>query len=152
LEQQAVAGFLEVSSGDADQRLYTLPAAYTEVLVDADSIFFQTPAARTVVGIAGVMPQVVDAFRTGGGIEFAAYGADVREGIAAANRPMFMKQLASDWLPAMPDIDRRLRSQPPVRVADFGCGVGNSTLAIARAYPLAEVVGIDLDAASIEEA
>jgi trans-aconitate methyltransferase len=37
-------------------------------------------------------------------------------------------------------------------VADVGCGQGSSTVAIARAYPRATVVGIDLDAPSIAHA
>ena len=37
-------------------------------------------------------------------------------------------------------------------MVDIGCGEGWSTLAIARAYPQARVVGIDLDAPSIEAA
>jgi 2-polyprenyl-3-methyl-5-hydroxy-6-metoxy-1,4-benzoquinol methylase len=35
-------------------------------------------------------------------------------------------------------------------VADFACGVGWSSIAIASAYPTAKVTGFDLDASSIE--
>jgi 2-polyprenyl-3-methyl-5-hydroxy-6-metoxy-1,4-benzoquinol methylase len=38
------------------------------------------------------------------------------------------------------------------RVADVGCGQGWSTIAVARAYPAAEVVGIDADEPSIADA
>jgi 2-polyprenyl-3-methyl-5-hydroxy-6-metoxy-1,4-benzoquinol methylase len=153
LEQQAVAGLLEVAGGDdALTRTYRLPSAHAEVLLDAESVLYQSPQARIMVGIAGVMPQVLEAFRTGGRVPYEAYGADVRDGIADANRPMFVNFLGSEWLPAMPDVDARLRSGPSPRVADVGCGVGNSTIALALAYPLAQVVGIDLDASSIAEA
>jgi 2-polyprenyl-3-methyl-5-hydroxy-6-metoxy-1,4-benzoquinol methylase len=37
-------------------------------------------------------------------------------------------------------------------VADVGCGTGWSSIGIAKAYPLASVDGLDLDAASIEDA
>jgi 2-polyprenyl-3-methyl-5-hydroxy-6-metoxy-1,4-benzoquinol methylase len=37
-------------------------------------------------------------------------------------------------------------------VADLGCGTGNSSIAMAKAYPLVRVDGIDLDVASIEVA
>jgi ubiquinone/menaquinone biosynthesis C-methylase UbiE len=37
-------------------------------------------------------------------------------------------------------------------VADIGCGEGWSTLALARAYPMAKVIGLDLDGPSIEAA
>ena len=51
--------------------------------------------------------------------------------------------------PALPDLHERLGSGG--RIADLGCGEGASTVALARAYPQAEVLGLDLDAASIEE-
>ncbi len=153
LEQQAVAGFLEVAGGDdASGRRYRLSAAHAEVLLDADSLLYQSSTVRSVVGIAQAMPMVLEAFRTGAGVPYEAYGADVREGIAGGNRPMFLHLLGSDWLPSIPDVDARLRALPGAIVGDFGCGLGNSTVAIALAYPLAQVVGIDLDAESIAEA
>lgn len=51
----------------------------------------------------------------------------------------------------MPDRDARLEAEPSM-ILDVGCGAGWSTMAIARRYPLAQVVGIDLDTASIGEA
>jgi ubiquinone/menaquinone biosynthesis C-methylase UbiE len=52
----------------------------------------------------------------------------------------------------VPDLDRRLRSAPPARVLDLGCGLGASSVALARAYPRAQVLGVDLDQASVTEA
>jgi 2-polyprenyl-3-methyl-5-hydroxy-6-metoxy-1,4-benzoquinol methylase len=60
--------------------------------------------------------------------------------------------LRTTWFPAIPDVGRRLRSQPPARVADVGCGTGWSSIGIAKAYPLAEVDAFDLDVASIADA
>jgi ubiquinone/menaquinone biosynthesis C-methylase UbiE len=59
---------------------------------------------------------------------------------------VFLNLLATRWLPAIPDVDRRLRAGPPARVADLACGAGWSSIAIARAYPLVRVDGFDLDA------
>jgi cyclopropane fatty-acyl-phospholipid synthase-like methyltransferase len=95
---------------------------------------------------------LADAFRTGGGVPYAAYGAEIRSGIRALNRPSFLHDLASTWLPAMPDVVARLDADPPARVLDLGCGEGVSTIAMARAYPRIRVTGIDLDVASIEAA
>jgi 2-polyprenyl-3-methyl-5-hydroxy-6-metoxy-1,4-benzoquinol methylase len=122
-------------------------------MTDRDSLNFLAPLAQIVAGIGQTMPALLDAFRTGDGVPYAAYGADVRTGIARVNRPMFLQQLASEWIPAMPDIEARLRSaDPPARVADLGCGSGWSSIAMARSYPRARVDGIDLDVASIHEA
>ena len=154
LEQQAVAGILAVEPGDAGEaaRAFSLPRGHAEVLTDADSINFFATAAQGVVGIGAVMHHVIDAFRTGGGVPYEAYGADMREAIASLNRPGFLTLLGSQWFPAITDVDNRLRSQPPARVADVGCGTGWSSIGIARAYPLVKVDGFDLDSASIEDA
>jgi ubiquinone/menaquinone biosynthesis C-methylase UbiE len=54
--------------------------------------------------------------------------------------------LGTQWLPAIADVDRRLRREPPARVADLACGAGWSSIAMAQAYPLITVDGFDLDA------
>jgi 2-polyprenyl-3-methyl-5-hydroxy-6-metoxy-1,4-benzoquinol methylase len=98
------------------------------------------------------MPTVVEAFRNGGGVPYEAYGAEMRGAISSLNRPGFLKLVGPEWFPAIPEMDRRLRSQPPARVADVGCGTGWSSIGIALAYPLVNVDGFDLDTASIDEA
>jgi len=101
--------------------------------------------------VLGPLEQLLEAYRTGQGVPYEAYGEDTREGIGALNRPMFVNQLA-DWLAAIPEVDGRLRAQPAARVADIACGTGWSSIAIARAYPDVTVDGFDLDAASIATA
>ena len=98
------------------------------------------------------MEELLDAYRTGAGVPFEEYGADLVEGQEAFTRPMFGHLLGSEWLPAVPDVHERLLAEPPARVADVACGCGWSSIAIARAYPLVHVDGIDLDTLSIEKA
>ena len=154
LEQQATAGYLACPDPErsAEQRRYQLPPGHAEVLLDADSPCHAAPLAVTLAGVARVLPQLLEAYRTGGGVPYAAYGQQMRHGIAALNRPMFLHELASTWLPAVPEIDQRLRSAPPARVLDLGCGLGASSTALARAYPSARILGVDLDQASVTEA
>jgi len=152
LEQQAVAGFLAVEdpAAPADERRYALPAAHAGVLVDPGDPAHLAPLARMVVGIAGVLGEVVEAYRTGGGVPFTRYGPDVRDGQGAINRPAFSTALVHDWLPAVPGLVDRLRAGG--RVLDLGCGQGFAAIAVARAFPGAEVWGIDADPPSIEDA
>jgi SAM-dependent methyltransferase len=154
LEQQAAAGYLVCDDPEhtAEERRYRLPGGHAEVLLDADSPYHAAPLAVTFAGVAGVLPQLLEAYRTGGGVPYPAYGQQMRRGIAALNRPMFLHELASTWLPAVPEVDRRLRANPPARVLDLGCGLGASSVALARAYPRAQVLGVDLDQASVAEA
>ena len=148
LEQQAVGGILEV---DADHR-FSLSDEHATVLVHPESINLMAPLTRMLVAAFGRLPALVEAYRSGEGIGWDDYGADMREGQASFNRPAFTHLLGTEWLPAVPDVDARLRSEPPARIADIGCGEGWSTIAIARAYPAARVVGVDLDGPSIEAA
>jgi len=148
LEQQAVGGILEV---DGAHR-FSMPDAHREVLVDPVSINLMAPLSRMVVAAFGRLPDVAEAYRSGGGVGWESYGADMREGQASFNRPAFLHLLGSVWLPAVSDVHERLQADPPARFADVGCGEGWSTLAIARAYPKARILGLDLDGPSIEAA
>jgi SAM-dependent methyltransferase len=153
LEQQAVAGLLTVDDPSApeDERRYALPPGHAEVLADEESLAHVAPFAPMLVGIGGALPEVVEAYRTGAGVPFARYGDDLRLGQGAINRPAFTRDLGA-WLATMPDLDGRLRAGRPARIVDVGCGQGFSTLALKRAYPAAEVTGLDTDEPSIVEA
>jgi 2-polyprenyl-3-methyl-5-hydroxy-6-metoxy-1,4-benzoquinol methylase len=152
LEQQAVSGFLEVDDPDrpAGARRYALPPGHADVLVDPDSLANMLPFAQFGIGVTRVVPALLEAFRTGGGVSWAAFGADLREAQAAQNRPAFLQLLGKEWLPTIPDLDARLRADPPARIADVACGAGWSGIGIARAYPKVRVDGLDLDAPSID--
>ena len=92
------------------------------------------------------------AYRSGDGVPYEDYGPTSYEGQEAFTRPLFTHLLGQEWLPAVTDVHERLRAEPPARVADVACGCGWSSIAIARAYPLVHVDGVDLDTASIEKA
>jgi SAM-dependent methyltransferase len=152
LEQQAVAGIIEVDDPDApaEERRYRLPAGHAEVLIDRDSLAHVTPMARFGVSFAQTLPAVEEAFRSGRGVSWEAFGRLGRDAQGDANRPLFANLLGSEWLPAIEDVHARLRADPPARVADVACGAGWSSIAIARAYPKVVVDGYDLDEASVE--
>jgi 2-polyprenyl-3-methyl-5-hydroxy-6-metoxy-1,4-benzoquinol methylase len=153
LEQQAVAGFLTVDdvTHHPDERRYELPADHLGALANPDDPAHAAPFADMLIGVARALDDVVEAYRSGGGVPYPRYGAAFRRGQAGANRPSFNADLTAAWLPAMPDVHARLR-RSGARIADVGCGQGWSTVALARAYPAAEVVGLDSDEASIAEA
>ena len=154
LEQQVMCGILEVDDPDADalDRRYSLPPGHDEALLDETSLNYAASLAQAVVACVRPIDALQEAFRSGGGVPYADYGADLHEGQARFTRPMFENLLGSEWLPAVPAVHERLRADPPARVADVACGLGRSTLAIAHAYPKVTVDGIDLDEASIRRA
>jgi 2-polyprenyl-3-methyl-5-hydroxy-6-metoxy-1,4-benzoquinol methylase len=148
LEQQATSGILEVD----DERRFTLPPGHDEALLDESSLNYIAPVGKLVVACVRPIDAVLDAFRSGDGVPYADYGADLHEGQAEFTRPMFEQLLGREWFPKISELDERLQADPPTRVADVACGQGYSTIAIARAYPKAQVDGIDLDDASIAAA
>ncbi|MEO7230375.1 MAG: class I SAM-dependent methyltransferase, partial [Candidatus Limnocylindrales bacterium] len=145
-------GILEVDdvSAAAGDRRFSLPEAYVEPLLDRTSPYSIAPLARSIVACAKVLPQLMSAFRTGGGVDWADYGQDMIEAQGDFNRPWLINSFGSEILPAISDIHRRLQSDPPARVADVACGVGWAAIAIAAAYPNVRVDGFDLDRSSIE--
>jgi len=154
LEHQTVSGVLEVNNPDAGptERVFSLPDGHVEVLTDRESLNFLAPLAQIAVGVAAPIQGVLRSFRDGGGVPYAEYPADMRTGQADMNRNMFLYQLGTEYLPAIPDIHARLTANPPARIADIGCGVGWSSIGMARAYPNVQVDGFDLDDASVADA
>jgi ubiquinone/menaquinone biosynthesis C-methylase UbiE len=152
LEHQAVAGALTVDDPDAapDERRYTLPEAHARVLLDEEHPAYSGALAEIPPILARSIELVADAFRTGAGVPFAAYGLhDMQAGFT---RPMFANALVSEWVPALADVQARLEAGEALRVADFGCGEGWAAIYLAVAYPNVTVDGFDLDDTSIAAA
>jgi hypothetical protein len=150
LEQQAASGILDdVEDGPEGQR-FRLPAGHDEALLDRDSLNYVAPFGRFLLGCLRPMDALLDAYRTGDGVPYGDYGVDLHEGQSAFTRPMFVRLLAQEWLPSIPEVHERLLADPPARVADLACGGGISSIAIAQGYPNVLVDGIDLDEPSID--
>ena len=154
LEQQAVTGILDVENPDAvsSERRYRLPEGYEAVLADPESLTAMAPMAQIFAGCVKPLPALLEAYRTGGGVNYEDYGADLAEGQAGTTRPQFRHLLAQEWVAAMPDVASRLEADEPARVADIGMGLGWSSIALARAFPNVRVDGFDLDEASVAAA
>ncbi|HYO30757.1 MAG TPA: class I SAM-dependent methyltransferase, partial [Thermomicrobiales bacterium] len=154
LEQQTVSGILACENPEAaaTDRRFAFPPGHCEALTDVDDPGYIAPLAQITVGAVAPLGPLLGAFRSGAGVPYEQYGADLRDGQAGMNRNLFLQQLGTDYLPAIRDLDERLRSDPPARIADIGCGIGWSSVGMAAAYPIARVDGFDLDEASVEEA
>ena len=150
LEQQAVAGILVVD-GEGEAAVFRLPAAQAEVLTNPGSPrILGTAVAPVRLALLARCRRWSEAYRSGGGVPWARFGADARDGQGDVNRPWFEHALA-DALAAVPAVHDVL-SRPDAGIADVACGHGWSTIALARAYPDAIVDGFDLDEPAIEAA
>lgn len=67
------------------------------------------------------------------------------------NTGLYLKFKAERTQPAM-DLANRLRGYHPSRIADLGCGPGNSTAVVKAVFPEAEVTGLDNSESMIRKA
>lgn len=151
LEHHAASGLLEVDDPGAGPlaRRYFLPPGHVAVLAHTGDARYQAFNGVEIVRAARWMPEVAAAIRSGGAPPPLPWAP---EGRPEFNRAVFLNLLARQWLPAIADVDLRLCSEPPARVADLACGTGWSGIAMAQGYPLIRVDGFDLDADAIRAA
>ncbi|MEE3852572.1 methyltransferase domain-containing protein [Gordonia sp. LSe1-13] len=149
LEMQAAYSILDADLS-ADPIRFGISPGVAEVLTDTNSLAYLGALPRMNAAAFAKLPELLDAYRTGGGVSWEELGVDARESQAALNRPWFDRELA----PALAKVEHlheRL-SHPGAVIADIGFGGGYSTIALAKAYPEARFVGLDVDQASVEMA
>lgn len=150
LQAQAISGFATAEGQDPDTARYALSDGVAEVFVHEISPTYLGGLTDALAAAATVLPRLIDAYRTGDGVPYAAYGRDAVTAQAALNRPSFANALVSDWLPQLPDVLARLQNtNQPARAADLGCGMGWAGIELAKAFPHVQVEGRDNDEASI---
>jgi SAM-dependent methyltransferase len=93
---------------------------------------------------------VTNAFRTGEGVGWHQHHADLFTGTERFFRPGYVGNLSAAWIPALDDVEAKLRAG--ARVADVGCGHGSSSVLLGQAYPASTVTGFDYHGLSIEVA
>ena len=147
LKAMVSAGYIEHQSKDD---LYSMTEEQRQVLADEGSPVFAAGAFQFALPSLLQTERLIEAFRNGGGIPYAELGEEIPEAIDRMHRPWFDHQLTSHWLPQAGNLQERLEAG--IRVLDVGCGLGRSTLALAQAYPAANIVGIDPHPESIDKA
>jgi ubiquinone/menaquinone biosynthesis C-methylase UbiE len=144
LECMTVNDYLSLDDGTGR---FSLPREHAIALLDLDNPAYAVPFVCYVPSFARILDRLMAAFRSGGGIPYEAYGVDTLEGIGLGNRPMYVNDYVARWMPAMPDVTARL--QQGGRVAEIGCGLGWSSISLARGFPNARIEAVDPDEASI---
>jgi precorrin-6B methylase 2 len=139
LAQQATAGVLEF-----DNSGYSLPPEHAEVLANHETEFSRIAGIMPIGGVAMALPQLVAAFRTGAGVGDAAFGEDWQCGHAGANQYFFDMALAGILRDRVPDLYLRLADEGGL-IVDLGCGTGGAAVALARHFPLARILAVDLE-------
>ncbi|MCA1825035.1 MAG: class I SAM-dependent methyltransferase, partial [Frankia sp.] len=153
LQAETIAGLVIADAEDLTAACFTLAPGVVETLVNETSPAYLGGMTLVLPAVGRIIPQLLDAFRTGAGVPFTAYGPEAIAAQAALNRPSFVNELGTNWLPSIPDVHARLQdSKSPAVVADIGCGVGWAAIELAKAYPHVRVDGFDVDDESIQAA
>ncbi len=135
---------------DPESSKYLMTDEQAFVLANEDSPMFVGGAFHFTTPSIWKVPDVMKAFQNGGGVSYTELPEDIPEAIERFFRPGYIHFLATEWLPTVQGLQAKL--EEGARVADVGCGCGQSTVAIAKAYPKSKIVGIDNDAKSIDRA
>jgi SAM-dependent methyltransferase len=128
---------------------YRLPRAHAACLT-GDGVENLAPLAYLAVVLARHVPAVGEAFRSGGGVAYAAYLPELHDVMEALWGPIYDTLLVDRIVPLAPGLARKLAAG--ARAADVACGTGRALVALAAAYPATTFVGYDLDGTAVERA
>ncbi|MGH7838821.1 MAG: class I SAM-dependent methyltransferase, partial [Candidatus Binataceae bacterium] len=137
-------------SYDPASSRYSMPREHAMILADETSPFFMGGFMQMVAPEVGMAPKLLESFRTGTGIPQSEYPPEVFEGIERGSAPMYRHSLVRKWMPAMPEVVAALNSGGVA--LDVGCGSGRAVIALAQAYPKAQLFGYDGHPGSVERA
>lgn len=144
---QAAGGY--VSYASANGKFY-LTEEQAFALADENSPAFLPGAFQVALAATKAEEQIEKRFRTGEGMGWHEHHPEVFVGTERFFRPGYAANLLSAWIPALEGVHEKLKSGG--RVADVGCGLGASTILMAKAYPESEFIGFDYHEKSIETA
>jgi 2-polyprenyl-3-methyl-5-hydroxy-6-metoxy-1,4-benzoquinol methylase len=147
LKGMASAGYLDY---DPARETFALPEEYAYFLASEGTDHFVGGLFAMVPPLLRVAPQVAEAFRKGGGVAFGDFGPGCVEALDLINRGQYESRLADYWLKSLPDAAAKLAGGG--RALDVGCGSGAVCAALKKAFPKAEIVGMDPDQESIRRA
>lgn len=129
---------------------YLMSEEAAALLADEEGPAFLGGAFQLMVPHLNLIPRVMETFRDGGGIKFSELGDEIVDGIDRFHKPLFTYKIAQSYLAQVPGLKERLEAG--IRVLDVGCGLGRSTVAIAKTYPNSRVAGLEPDPFSCDGA
>ena len=135
---------------DATTDRFSLSPEQALVFVVKDSPVYLAGAFELAAAMIEAEPKVEECFRQGSGVRWGDHAGCLFCATGQFFRPGYVNNIVQNWLPALDGVEAKLRAG--ARVADVGCGVGFSTLLMAKAYPQSSFVGFDFHEPSIAAA
>jgi SAM-dependent methyltransferase len=147
LNAGAASGYVDY---DPDTRRYRLSPEQALMFADEGSPAFFVGAFQVALAATKSEPRISDAFRTGAGVGWHEHDHNLYHGTERFFRTAYAAHLVTDWIPALDGVEAKLRDG--AKVADVGCGLGASTVLMAKAYPRSAFVGFDYHEDSVATA
>jgi 2-polyprenyl-3-methyl-5-hydroxy-6-metoxy-1,4-benzoquinol methylase len=147
LSSQAAGGYVTY---DSKSGKFSLSEEQAFALADENSPAFLPGAFQVALAAVKAEEELTKRFKTGKGLGWHEHHPELFEGTERFFRPGYAANLISSWIPALEGVDEKLKKG--ARVADVGCGLGASTILMAKQYPNSEFVGFDYHDKSIEKA
>ncbi|HKN22945.1 MAG TPA: class I SAM-dependent methyltransferase [Terracidiphilus sp.] len=147
LSSQAAGGYITY---DDKTNKFSLSEEQAFTMAKEDSPAYLPGAFQLALGALNAVPRIADSFRSGAGMGWHEHDDGVFHGCEKFFRPGYAANLVSSWIPALEDVSRKLEAG--ARVADVGCGLGASTILMAKAFPKSEFFGFDYHDKSVQEA
>ncbi len=144
---QAANGYIDY---DPATEAFSLAPHQAMVFAVKDSPVYLAGAFEVAAAMIQGEEKVEAAFRNGGGVRWGESGGCLFCAVGAFFRPGYVNSIVQSWLPALDGVVPRLEAG--AKVADVGCGVGFSTLLMARAFPKSRFIGFDFHEPSIVDA
>ena len=147
LASQAAGGYITYNERTGK---FSLSEEQAFTLVNEDSPAYLPGAFELALGSLAAVPRITESFHTGDGMGWHEHVEGVFHGCEKFFRPGYAANLVSAWIPALRDVEAKLKAG--ARVADVGCGKGASTILMAQAFPKSQFFGFDYHDKSIEAA
>ena len=128
---------------------YSLPAEHAAWLTRAAGVKNLATGMQYIGLMAQVEDQIVECFRHGGGVPYAAFPR-FQAVMAEDSGAVYDATLIDGTLPLVPGLVDRLRDG--IDVADVGCGSGHAVNLMAAAFPRSRFTGFDVSGAGIAAA
>ena len=144
LSSQAAGGYITY---DEKNDKFSLSEEQAFSLAMEDSPAYLPGAFELALGSLAAVPRIAESFRTGAGMGWHEHVDCVFHGCEKFFRPGYAANLVSSWIPALHDVKEKLEAG--ARVADVGCGMGASTILMAKAFPKSHFFGFDYHDKSI---
>jgi 2-polyprenyl-3-methyl-5-hydroxy-6-metoxy-1,4-benzoquinol methylase len=119
-------------------------------LADENSPAYMPGGFQIVEAVVHAVDRAVENFKNGRGMAWGDHAHCLFEGTERFFRSAYIGNLTTSWLPALEGVEAKLVRG--ARVADVGCGLGASTILMAKTYPKSRFWGFDAHVASIEAA